>query len=531
MMNDYTFLHNLPDVPIPYINPVVTGDSWKLKELQNKKYSSMITRVESNPINSKEVCVTFGNCVRIITSNSKKVEEREITSFRDTPYGASYRDDGKLIVVGGEDPIIKLIDVSSKNTLRKFQGHTGGIQCTRFIEKGSLISGSNDNTVRTWAIETGEQLQMVGKHKDKVHCMTRHPTNGDNIWMTGGYDHCVKLWDIRADKHQSSTITLDHGAPVEDLVMLGASGTMAISVGGNYFKVWDLLNGSTGKQVYQGTHSMKALTSIHLSNSKDRFITSGLDHTVRIFSTQSYSLINSYEFSEPLLSLTLINDRKIIAGSAKGTLFYARKTNPITISKAKLSNSDLKNNNIDPVIQLKLKKSQQHNQTLVIDDTLGIYKSSHLDRLLRKFEHKTAFDTAVLLNKNIDFIFKVVCELSRRDALDIVLKNREVSELDSILQMVNKLVNTIKYQQCGILLLEKIVEFYHPSIFQENKSITSTMNSIKINLIKEQKKQSQLLELSGALDLLYSNSTNSNIPKTIQKRKFEDDDEEEKQEN
>ncbi|KAN0047280.1 hypothetical protein ACTA71_001662 [Dictyostelium dimigraforme] len=526
MMNDYTFLHNLPDVPIPYINPVVTGDSWKLKELSNKKYSSMITRVESNPINSKEVCVTFGNCVRIITSNSKKVDEREITSFRDTPYGASYRDDGKLIVVGGEDPIIKLIDVSSKNTLRKFQGHTGGIQCTRFIEKGSLISGSNDNTIRTWAIETGEQLQMVGKHKDKVHCMARHPTNGENVWMTGGYDHCVKLWDIRSDKKQA-TITLDHGSPVEDLIMLGTSGSMAISVGGNYFKVWDLLSGSGGKQVYQGTHSMKALTSIHLSNSKDRFITAGLDHTVRVFSTQSYSLINSYEFSEPILSLTLLNDRKIIAGSAKGTLFYARKTIPVTISKAKLTTTELKNST-DPVIQLKSKK--QHNQTLVIDDTLGIYKSSHLDRLLRKFEHKTAFDTAVLLNKNIDFIFKVVCELSRRDALDIVLKNREVSELDSILQMVNKLVNTIKYQQCGVLLLEKIVEFYHPSIFQENKSIISTMNLIKINLIKEQKKQSQLLELSGALDLLYSNSTNSNIPKTIQKRKFEGE-EEKKEEN
>ncbi|KAK5581327.1 hypothetical protein RB653_001358 [Dictyostelium firmibasis] len=528
MMNDYTFLHNLPDVPIPYINPVVTGDSWKLKELSHKKYNSMITRVELNPVDSNEVVVTFGNCVRIISSNSKKVNEREITSFRDTPYGASYRDDGKLIVVGGEDPVIKLIDVATRNTLRKFEGHTGGVQCTRFIEKGSLISGSNDNTIRTWDIQTGEQLQLVGKHKDKVHCMARHPTNGENVWLTGGYDHCVKLWDIRSDKKQA-TVTLDHGSPVEDLIMLGTSGSMAISVGGNYFKVWDLMSGS-GKEVYQGIHSMKAMTSIHLSNSKDRFITAGLDHTVRVFSTQSYSLINSFEFSDPILSLTMVNDRKIIAGSAKGNLFYARKTNPITISKAKLSIEDY-DCPTNGVIHKKPKKNEKQflNRTLVVNDSLGIYKSSHLDRLLRKFEHKTAFDTAVLINKNIDFIFKVVCELSRRDALDIVLKNREISELDSILQMVNKLVNTIKYQQCGVLLLEKIVDFYHPSVFQENKSISSTMNLIKINLIREQKKQSQLLELSGSLDLLYSNSTNSNIPKTIQKRKLEE--EESKEEN
>ncbi|EGC37771.1 hypothetical protein DICPUDRAFT_29786 [Dictyostelium purpureum] len=511
MMNDYTFLHNLPDVPVPFINPVITGDAWKLKELSHKKYDSMISRIELNPVNSSEIVATFNNKVRFLSTNSKKPDEREITSFKDTPYGASYRDDGKLIVVGGEDPVVKLIDVSSRNILRKFEGHTGAIHCTRFVEKGTLISSSNDGSIRTWDIQTGDQLQIVGNHQDKVRALAKHPTNFENIWMSGSYDHTVKVWDIRSGGNKA-TMSFNHGAPVEDLLML-QGGTIAISVGSNYFKVWDLVS---SKEVYQGIHAVKSMTSIHLSNSKDRFLTAGLDHTVRVFSTQSYSLINSIEFSEPLLSLTLVDDRKVIAGSAKGSLYYARKTNPVSVSKSKkTSESSIFNKH-------KNGKPQLNNQ-IITNDSLGIYKSSHLDRLLRKFEHKSAFDTAIFINKNIDFVFKVVCELSRRDALDIVLKERETTELDSILQMINKLINTMKYQQCGVLLLEKIVDFYHPSVFQENKQISTTMSSIKVNLVKEQKKQAQLLELSGALELLYSSSISQSTPSTPSKRKLEDD--------
>ncbi|KAF2071879.1 hypothetical protein CYY_006806 [Polysphondylium violaceum] len=482
MFNEYTFLHNLPDIPVPYVNPVTTQDSWNVKQLESKSFDSIISRIEINPIKNEEMVVTFGNRIRFISTNSKKTETlSEIHQFKDTPYSASYREDGMLIVTGGEEPVVRVFDVQSKNCLRKFTGHTGPIHMTRFISKHQLISGSNDCSIRTWDIQTGEQIQLVGKHQDQVRCGVKHPNN-ENLWLTGSYDHTVKLWDTRSSSPAASS-TFDHGAPVEDVVMLHG-GSMAITAGGSYFKVWDLTN---GKQVYKASHTMKTITSLFVSESEKRFFTGGLDQTVKIFSTQSYSLINSVTYKEPILSVAVIDNNKIISGSAKGTVYYSRKTKPTPTSKVKTT-----------------KKSKSSNNT-IITEHLNIYKSSIIDKLLRKFEHRAAFDTAIYVNKSQDLVFRVVCELSRREALDIVLKGREAEPLEEILQMVNKLITNVKYQQCGIMLMEKIVDFYHTALL-ENKSLSNIFFVIKTNLAKELKKQSQILEIAGALDLLYQNS-------------------------
>lgn len=49
---------------------------------------------------------------------------RSFTRFRDTAYGGSFRGDGKLLVAGSEEGLIRLFDVSGRVALRQFTGHT-----------------------------------------------------------------------------------------------------------------------------------------------------------------------------------------------------------------------------------------------------------------------------------------------------------------------------------------------------------------------------------------------------------------------
>ena len=44
------------------------------------------------------------------------------------------------------------------------------------------------------------------------------PVNAET-WATGGYDHVVKLWDVRGG---DCTMTLEHGSPVEDLAFFSS---------------------------------------------------------------------------------------------------------------------------------------------------------------------------------------------------------------------------------------------------------------------------------------------------------------------
>jgi hypothetical protein len=58
----------------------------------------------------------------------------------------------------------------------------------------------------------------------------------------GGYDHAVKLWDVRAGGSSSSgcSMSMDHGAPVEDAAFF-PSGGLLVTAGGTSLCVWDVL--------------------------------------------------------------------------------------------------------------------------------------------------------------------------------------------------------------------------------------------------------------------------------------------------
>ena len=48
---------------------------------------------------------------------------RTINRFKDTAYGATFRDDGRLLVAGGANPIVQLFNAKSRQILRTFRGH------------------------------------------------------------------------------------------------------------------------------------------------------------------------------------------------------------------------------------------------------------------------------------------------------------------------------------------------------------------------------------------------------------------------
>lgn len=75
---------------------------------------------------------------------------------------------------------------------------------------------------------------------------------------TGGYDHTVKLWDVRSGPQ--AQLSCDHGAPVEDVAFFPSGGLM-VSAGGNCLCVWDLLRCVGGVGVWAALLNMLACWS------------------------------------------------------------------------------------------------------------------------------------------------------------------------------------------------------------------------------------------------------------------------------
>lgn len=76
-----------------------------------------IDYIDFSPIEPHYFAVTCSVRVQIYNPITKLVV-KNLSRFRESAYGASFRNDGKLLCAGGEEGNVKLFDVASKSLLR-----------------------------------------------------------------------------------------------------------------------------------------------------------------------------------------------------------------------------------------------------------------------------------------------------------------------------------------------------------------------------------------------------------------------------
>jgi WD40 repeat protein len=69
--------------------------------------------------------------------------------------------DGGYLAVGTRGGgSVQLIDTSSWQVIRTFEGHTSGVNSVAFSPDGKLLaSGSSDETIKLWEVATGREVQ------------------------------------------------------------------------------------------------------------------------------------------------------------------------------------------------------------------------------------------------------------------------------------------------------------------------------------------------------------------------------------
>jgi len=152
--------------------------------------------------------------------------------------------------------------------------------------------------VKCWDIPSESLTLKFTEHEDYVRAGLVSPDNND-IWVTGSYDHKVKIWDLRMGK---SVVTMDHGSPVESLLMFPGGGVV-ISAGSNELKVWDILGG--GRLMRTLSNHQKTITDLCFDSSYSRILTASLDHHVKIYNVEDYKVVHSVKYPAPLLCVGL----------------------------------------------------------------------------------------------------------------------------------------------------------------------------------------------------------------------------------
>uniref|UniRef100_A0A915E3J0 F-box domain-containing protein n=1 Tax=Ditylenchus dipsaci TaxID=166011 RepID=A0A915E3J0_9BILA len=98
------------------------------------------------------------------------------------------------LVTGSDDTTIRVWSSATAQCLYVLVGHQGGVWSLQLSEDGkTLISGSTDRTVRVWNLKQGLLIHTLHGHTSTVRCMSLKK----HILVSGSRDSTIKVWNIQ----------------------------------------------------------------------------------------------------------------------------------------------------------------------------------------------------------------------------------------------------------------------------------------------------------------------------------------------
>ncbi|XP_071953243.1 U3 small nucleolar RNA-associated protein 15 homolog [Antedon mediterranea] len=457
-----------------------------------------ITHINFSRLEPYQFVTSSSTRVQIYNPLTNKVD-KTISRFKDIVYGGILRDDGRLLVAGGVEGLVRLFDVSGRAILRTFKGHDKTIQITKFLADNThIMSCSDDQTVRCWDIPSETEVVKFEDHSDYVRSGCINPASKDVI-VTGSYDHTVKLFDLRT---KASILSVDHGQPVESVLMFPGGGVF-ISAGGNYVKVWDALAG--GRLLATLGEHHKTITCLCFSGKYDRLFTGSLDRHVKVHDVTTYKTVAGITCSSPILSVGISADDKTLAvGMADGLLSIKHRK-----QEEKKEKTETTRTGPGSSYQYYVKgRMYQPKQNDLLVDHRRKEKMAKYDVHLRKFEHSKALDASLQTNVRTitpNVTIAVLQELIRRDVINMALSGRDERWLRIMVTFIRKNISNTSFNATLVDVANVLLDIYSP-VVAESPAVTNALRLLRNTLKQELEFQDNLHEVSGMLDSILAAS-------------------------
>jgi WD40 repeat protein len=172
--------------------------------------------------------------------------------------------------------------------LKTFKGHTAPIKSIAITpDSQTIVSASEDETIKLWNIKTGEYLQTLKGHTDSVNSIAITP-DGQSI-VSGSDDKTIKLWNIKTGECLQTLNDLR-----VKLIAITPDGRFIVTSGSGFWnyniRIWNINTGECIKTL--GGH-LNFVESIAISPNGQKIVSGSLDYTIKIWNINTGKCIKT----------------------------------------------------------------------------------------------------------------------------------------------------------------------------------------------------------------------------------------------
>ncbi len=216
---------------------------------------------------------------------------------------------GETIITGSDDQTIRVWDLKTGQQLYKLQGRGRFLSADISSDKKLIAAGSDDGTVRIWNLETKVKLQEMTSHTDWVRNVRFSPDG--KILVSTSNDHLAILWDVKTGKEIYQLH--GHTQKIYGAAFSPDGKTVATASNDQSVRLWNV---ATGQEIWRFSGHTNAVWSVVFSPDGQTIATAGNDKVIYLWNTASGAKLREFRgHTHYIFSVAFSPDGKILASA------------------------------------------------------------------------------------------------------------------------------------------------------------------------------------------------------------------------